>query len=485
MDSQPPGSAIKETRLPPSPSRALMLGRRTGLHVVWSPDRSMMGRTFYLQPGHSLEIGRTKDVVKVPIADDFLSSRHVLLECIHDSAGAQRWLVTDLKSTNGVFVNGRRCVKDKLIRGDVLRIGATLCVFDFVGERDVNEDNMGMVGVSLAIADIRHQVRRIAKNDNNALIFGETGSGKELIAQAMHDQSERKGGPYVAINCVSINENLIESELFGYAAHAFSGASSKGHSGYFRRADGGTLFLDEIDKSSVRFQRVLLRVLQNRVVQPVGATSDFPVNVRVVAAANRDLLTLIDNNEFQSDVYYRLNNAHLDAPSLRERRVDIPQLFEHFLSKKIPGGWRTILDRDWGSVWYISDLLEKLCCYNWPGNVRELGNEAEKTAIAIDESLERGAMPLVPAPEICLSRAVTSYRCVRADADQPDLDPERIVSYQQKYSDPVLLQEAIDSEAGGSIKKFAELSAPYLNKTWEGARRQIYRVIGKRADQDQ
>lgn len=482
MGSESSKSTPRITLRPPPPSQTSWLPCRTGLHIVWSPDRSAVGQSVYLQPGGNATIGRDPASVTLAIGDHFLSSRHVALECVHDSAGIQRWTVTDVNSLNGIFVNGRRCPKEALVRGDVLRVGATLCVLDVVPERRYDQETMGMVGLSLAISEVREQVRRIAKSEDTALIFGETGCGKELVARAIHDQSARSSKPFLAQNCAAINKDLTESELFGHIPHAFTGAAPRGALGYFRSADGGTLFLDEIDKATPQLQNALLRVLETKKIYPIGSSQEYPVNVRVLAAANRDLLTLVEKEEFRRDLYYRLNHAHVDVPLLRDRRVDIPGLFEHFLSEKIPGGFQTILDSDPSSMWYIADLLEKLCCFNWPGNVRELRNEASHTVMAVTTSQERGTIPLVSAPEICLSRHVAAFRRIRDTLDASELDPEKVLYYQKVYGDPVLLQDAIDTEGQGNVKRFAELSAPYLRKSWEGARRLIYRTLPKKGD---
>ncbi|MCX8005901.1 MAG: sigma-54-dependent Fis family transcriptional regulator [Burkholderiaceae bacterium] len=226
------------------------------------------------------------------------------------------------------------------------------------------------------------RVRRIVAHDIPILIQGETGTGKELLARAIHEASPRAKGPFVAVNCAAIPEGLIESELFGYEEGAFTGARRRGHVGKILQADGGTLFLDEIGDMPLPLQARLLRVLQERAVTPLGSTRAIGVNAAVICATHRRLRDAIAAGTFREDLYYRLNVFPINIPPLRERKQDIPFLVEHFI-KKLAG--------ETGSrVRTVSDeALRRLMDYHWPGNVRELENVIERSLLlATGERLE-------------------------------------------------------------------------------------------------
>jgi two-component system response regulator PilR (NtrC family) len=232
-----------------------------------------------------------------------------------------------------------------------------------------------VIGKSAVMQKVGHLVERVAQSTATVLVSGESGTGKELVARAVHDLGPRKRAPFVSINCGAIPETLLESELFGYEKGAFTGAV-RNAPGLFLEADKGTVFLDEIGEMSLGMQVKLLRVLQDRRVRPVGATRDFEVDVRVIAATNQDLQALVADKRFREDLYYRINVIHLALPPLRERKEDIPLLVQHFLAKycaaqKIP-------------LKKISmDALRILENYAWPGNVRELENVIER-AVALE-----------------------------------------------------------------------------------------------------
>ena len=215
---------------------------------------------------------------------------------------------------------------------------------------------------------------RYAQSDCNVLITGETGTGKELMIQSMHNASRRKDGPFVAINCASLSPDLLESELFGYVEGAFTGAVKGGKAGLFELAHGGTIFLDEIGELPVALQAKLLRVLQEEEVRRVGGSDVIPVDVRVMCATNQDIPALVDKGMFRSDLYYRINLLTINMPPLRKRPGDISKLFRCFIeqfasemSLSVP----TIGD----------DALSLLRSYAWPGNVRELRNVAQRILI--------------------------------------------------------------------------------------------------------
>ena len=238
-----------------------------------------------------------------------------------------------------------------------------------------------IIGESGIMRDLKDSVRKVAKTNSNVLIMGESGTGKELFAHSIHAGSMRKKAPFVCVNCGSIPEQLIESELFGYEEGAFTGARKGGKMGLFAAAHGGTIFLDEIGELPLAMQVRLLRVLQDREIQRVGANVREAVNVRVVAATNRNLYQMVQAGEFRSDLYYRLNVVTLHLPLLRERKEDLPLLINMILGK--------ISKKEWlGAVEISRDAMNFLLNYDWPGNVRELENVLER-AINFTEAGEK------------------------------------------------------------------------------------------------
>jgi len=266
-----------------------------------------------------------------------------------------------------------------------------------------------ITGNSDALLAVLRKVEQVAPTDSTALIYGETGTGKELIARAIHDRSSRKNRPLVKVNCSAISAGLVESELFGHVKGAFTGALDR-HVGRFELADGGTIFLDEIGELPLATQVKLLRVLQEREFEPVGSNRSIRVDVRVIAATNRNLQESIQKNEFRSDLFYRLNVFPIEVPPLRERSSDIPQLALFFVDR---------FARKFGkNIKGISKVaLDRLVGYSWPGNVRELQNVIERAVILSRSSvleLEPDLIPVLPAAE-CPSCGETS-----GSSEQPD-----------------------------------------------------------------
>jgi len=231
-----------------------------------------------------------------------------------------------------------------------------------------NAEEAGIVGNSPAIRAVLDVLLLAAPTDATVLVEGETGTGKELVAQALHRLSRRPGGPFVPVNCAALPEGLLESELFGHIRGAFTGATET-RQGRFRQADGGTLFLDEIGEMPLGLQAKLLRVLQERMVQPLGSDKAHPVDVRVIAASNRNLEPLVADGKFRADLFYRLDIVPLRLPPLRERAEDVAQLAAHFL--RLRGGARR----------FTPSAIEALSRYSWPGNVRELENLVERLTV--------------------------------------------------------------------------------------------------------
>jgi DNA-binding NtrC family response regulator len=236
-----------------------------------------------------------------------------------------------------------------------------------------------IVGRSPSLAHLLDQLALVAATDSTVLVLGETGTGKELVARAIHDRSPRHDRPLVKVNCAALPRELVESELFGHEKGAFTGATQQ-RRGRFELADGGTLFLDEVGELPAEAQAKLLRVLQEQEFERVGGTQTLHTNVRLIAATNRDLGTRAAAGEFRSDLYYRLNVFPLTVPALRERRDDIPLLVTHFLAK---------CERKLGKAFkgVAPAFLDRAMAYSWPGNVRELENAVERAAI-----LSRGSL---------------------------------------------------------------------------------------------
>ena len=232
-----------------------------------------------------------------------------------------------------------------------------------------------IIGRSREIERVLDQIGRVATTPRTTvLIGGESGVGKELVARAIHEHSARAEGPFVALNCAALAENLLEAELFGYAAGAFSGAHPKGREGLIASAEGGTLFLDEIGELAPELQAKLLRVLQERVYRRVGGSEDRNTDVRFVASTNRDLAAMVERGQFREDLFYRLNVLSIIVPPLRERAEDVPLLAEHFLGQ---------LAREFGRklTGFDPEALEALEAHPWKGNVRELRNAIERGAL--------------------------------------------------------------------------------------------------------
>lgn len=244
-----------------------------------------------------------------------------------------------------------------------------------------------VVGESPPIQDAKRVATQAAQSDLSLLITGETGTGKDLFAHSVHRMSARHDKPFVKVNCGAIPQELFESELFGYQAGAFTGASQKGKPGKFELADGGTIFLDEIGEMPLVMQVKLLRVIQEQEVERLGATKPLKLNFRVIAATNRDLKAMMNTGTFRQDLYYRLNIFHLHTPPLREIRQDIPRMAYHILSS-LRTGKRILPAR------IAPEAMQRLVSYDWPGNVRELKNAIERAAaVAGGETLRVEHLP--------------------------------------------------------------------------------------------
>jgi two-component system response regulator PilR (NtrC family) len=252
---------------------------------------------------------------------------------------------------------------------------------NFALKRDAATRNSldNIIGVSPTMAKLKQTIRTVASTQSTVLVYGESGTGKEMVARAVHTCSPRATESFVSINCGAFPETLLESELFGYVKGAFTGANQNKR-GLFEVADGGTIFLDEIGEMTLAMQVKLLRVLQERCLRPVGGTGEIAIDVRVIAATNRDLEKQVTENTFREDLYYRLSVIPITVPPLRERREDLPLLVNHFLKKYAPAAGK-------GIARVNAESLAALATYDWPGNVRQLENTIER-AVALETGEE-------------------------------------------------------------------------------------------------
>jgi DNA-binding NtrC family response regulator len=337
---------------------------------------------------------RTNDLV---LDDPFVSARHLRLE-----RRAGRWHVRDLDSTNGTLLAGVRVAEAELPPGTPLAVGDVEIVLEAPapGQPAGAPVFEGMISAEPAMRQLFELVERVAPADAAVTVLGETGTGKELVARALHRLSGRREGAFVPVNCSAIAESLIESELFGHEKGAFSGAERL-RKGAFEEADGGTIFLDEIGELPLDLQPKLLRTLELGEVKRVGASRPLTVNVRVVAATHRDLGAQVRAGKFREDLYYRLCVVPITIPPLRARRGDVRQLAEHFLARAAPRGL---------ALRFSDEALAKLEAYDWPGNVRQLRNAVQRAL------LFRGEGAVVPAA------AVTFEDARRAEARGGDDD---------------------------------------------------------------
>ena len=285
----------------------------------------------------------------------------------------------------------------------------------------VNDGFVGIVGASATLREVLKLTRIVAPTNSTTLIQGETGTGKELIAHAIHKLSSRRGRPFVKLNCAAIPFDLLESELFGHEKGAFTGAIAQ-RIGRFELADKGTLFLDEVGDISLALQAKLLRVLQEQEFERLGSTRTHQVDVRLVAATNRNLEDMVKRNEFRSDLYYRLNVFPISLPPLRARREDIPALVEHFVEI-----YARRMGKQIDSI--SSETMAELISYSWPGNIRQLQNFIERSVILSSENVLRppSLKAAVAAPAECQSLKVVTLEEAERDHIRKALEHTRWV----------------------------------------------------------
>jgi DNA-binding NtrC family response regulator len=421
----------------PLPRRAAAAPLR--LCLVYSGDAALLPPRSFTPDRGATPIGR--EVARgIALPRDPRASRHHAT--LHaDVLGRLR--IVDERSRNGTFVNGARVDEARVDDGDVIAVGDSYLVVRAEPEGLADAEVPSLLGVAPSVRALRAAVHRVGPTTATVLLLAESGSGKEVVARALHDVG-RPGGPFVAVNCSAIPESLAESQLFGHLAGAFSGAVAR--PGLFRAADGGTLFLDEVGDLPAAVQPKLLRVLQDRMVLPVGGTTPVACDVRIVAATNRDLAADIAERRFRGDLYARLAEIRLTLPPLRDRREDILLLLHHALGAPA----RRITPA----------LAEALLLHGWPYNVREVLALATQLRIAggADEVLDLDLVAdrLAPPPEP--QRASTA-------ADEPSTD-------EREDRDPPpdrARLEALLREHGGVVSDVA--------KAMKRSRKQVYRWI--------
>ncbi len=315
----------------------------------------------------SFTVGKDDDN-DLQLKDNFVSSRHVKV-----TRRSGRFFVVDHSSTNGTWVGNARIYEAEVPMYTCLRVGETELVLEpqGAGEKRSGADFLGIIGEDPSIRQLAELIERVAPSNAAVAIFGESGTGKELVARAVHLRSPRAEKPFIPINCAAISKELIESELFGHEKGAFTNAVTA-RAGAFEEAHGGTLFLDEIGELPLDLQAKLLRALESGEIKRVGASKPLNVDVRIVAATNRDLLVEARAGRFREDLFYRLCVVPLQLPPLRSRRGDIPALVEHFLKLFSPKGQTVRLQ---------PEAMQKLESHRWKGNVRELKNVVHRALL--------------------------------------------------------------------------------------------------------
>ena len=371
--------------------------RVTGLClvVIDGPDR---GRRKQLEPGTSV-IGTRADCDLV-LGDPTVSRRHSSIELLPATVR-----VRDLGSKNGTLYLGGRIESVELPVGAVIQVGENhLALLPLAQPQDAASDRVeleGMVGASVAMRRLYAQIERVAATDTSVLVYGETGTGKELVAHAMHAQSPRASGPFRVFNCGSVQRELLQSALFGHVRGSFTGAI-RDVAGAFEAADGGTLFLDEVGELPMELQASFLRVLETRAFQRIGENAPRRSDFRLVCATHQDLEAKVARGEFREDLFYRLAVFVIQVPPLRERREDIALLAEHFAEEH-------------GAPLPVPAAA--LCSQPWPGNVRELRNTVQRAAVVgWGEALPTTGSPPepeAPAVDYTLGRAQAIKRFER------------------------------------------------------------------------
>ena len=349
------------------------------------------GRVEHVFEQSRVTLGSMDDNDLVVAGDDTVSRYHC--QVIQEG---NNYIVRDLGSTNGTFVNQVRIKEAYLVAGCSLELGNTRLQFQSIDEEvEVNpseEERYGdIIGAHIEMRKIFGILEKIAPTDTTVIIEGETGTGKEVVANTIHKKSSRSEKPFIIFDCSAVPANLIESELFGHEKGSFTGAIMA-RQGLFELANGGTIFLDELGELSIELQPKLLRVLETREVRRVGGARPIKVDVRVIAATNRTLEEEVRNGRFREDLFYRLSVVRLSLPPLRDRRDDVGLLVKHFLRHGRFNRGRA--DNNIRVKSLSRDVGEALRAYDWPGNVRELVNVVERACSFADgETIELSDLP--------------------------------------------------------------------------------------------
>lgn len=401
-----------------------------------------------------IKIG-TKKENDIHLKDDTMSRVHFEIHQTKDG-----YLLRDSESLNGTFINGVRVKEAFLQSGALIRAGKTEMKFlplDETFEVVPSKKNRyaNLIGSSTAMRKIFTIIEKIASTDVTVIIEGESGTGKELVASAIHEKSKRHKKPFVVFDCSAVAENLIESELFGHEKGAFTGATGLRH-GAFELADTGTVFLDEIGELNIDLQPKLLRVLESRTIRRVGGDRQLPIDVRVVAATNRNLEAEVKKGNFREDLFYRLNVVPIYLPPLRKRKEDIPLIVDHFLeahnnenpNKPIEG--------------ISSGAMELLLSYEWPGNVRELKNTISR-ALSFMEGNQITPEDIPERVRIPVAKAELE---IRDDLGFKDAKEQWIASFEKQYLADILKKNnfnisAAAKEAGIDRKSVQRLIRKY------------------------
>lgn len=413
----------------------------------------------FVLTGGEVSVGRHGDI---QLPHNSVSRQHAVFE-FRDG----EWNIRDVGSRNGTYVNNVSVQRGRLKHGDVIRFGNVrlkLSISGCDGDADVGEEEtrtfasmstsgfsqcgggVSLVGRSEPLKAAMQLAIRAAKSDATVLVCGESGTGKELFARLVYEESKRRKNKYLAVNCSAIEQNLLSSALFGHEKGAFTGADRQ-KKGLFEEANGGTLFLDEIGELSHDMQVKLLRVLQEGEFMRVGGIEPIKVDVRVIAATNRNLPEAVKEGKFREDLYYRLNVIQINLPPLRERPGDVSDLVLHF-TETIGGSMRGV----------SQEAMRALCAYSWPGNIRQLRNMMERTIIlSANDELQLEDFPdeirNAAAGTICNSGAASVPASVPVPQMQPSVNPSMPCSLADFEAAHI---KAILEECGGNKKLAAE-----------------------------
>jgi transcriptional regulator with GAF, ATPase, and Fis domain len=417
--------------------------KRSKLVVSKGPDK---GKELVIER-ERVTVGRSV-ICDLALEDKAVSGTH--FEVVATEKGV---LVRDLDSTNGTFCGDIRLREVWIKSGMVIRAGQSEIRFEPVQgsvEIDLSKDEKfhDLVGKSIRMREIFATLEKVGPSDLTVLIRGETGTGKELVARAIHEASRRSSEPFVVQDCSAIPKDLIESTLFGHEKGSFTGALDR-HRGSFEQADAGTIFLDEIGELDIAMQPKLLRVLENREIKRVGGDRQIPVNVRVVAATNRDLRAMVNEGTFREDLFYRLSVVQIELPALRERPEDVPLLarsfLDHFVARRFPGEDKKFT--------VSKEAMARMQAFAWPGNVRELKNTIERAASLADE-LELSVRDLMPTsqrtPVAAMPGGSTAEQFVEENVPFKEAKQAVVDAFESAY-----LKSLLDKH-GGNVTRSAQ-----------------------------